>query len=303
MNPNLQLNSSETVLHVITPISGNLDDLSRLAVTRAAARELPINFIYVVDSNTDLDYERIIKSLSSEELARVEVIHLNVKSPGLARNAGLERIIDGWISFWDADDFPRVREFYEMVVNADRNKKSICAGGFEIFNQQSHLLVYKPLSDIEETALIQVGVHPGLWRFSFKRNAIGNVQFKQYRMAEDQLFLAELDIDLSKFISVENSVYKYVVGDPSQLTRDADAIKDIANACKDMYARIEKRQSLMNSVRTTMFLRQVLTGLKRLPIGEKIKVFHFTLGAIIKARGSRIQFFRSLMLILRARKS
>jgi glycosyltransferase involved in cell wall biosynthesis len=297
-----QIVSRDTPLHVVTPISGNLADLSKLETTRLAATNYPISFIYVVDTDSEQDFERICSSISPGDHARVEIIRINVKSPGLARNAALQRIESGWICFWDADDLPQVREFYEMVCTAEKNSNTICLGGFQTINSKGIIKGHFPLSKTKKKTLIHVGMNPGLWRFGFQRELIGKTRFKEYKMAEDQLFLAEIEFSLDNLFNYTNSVYRYTIDEPGQLTRDAEAVKDLLKTYKEMYARLGLRSSPLRATRTLMFTRQLLTGMKRLPVKDKFKVIRFTLFILLRSQGLRIQLLKSLFIIIRTKK-
>lgn len=298
---NLSL-SRDVQLHVITPISGNLRDLSRLETTRSAAKFYAIRFIYIIDTDSDVEFQRISDSISNNDRANVELIHVNVKSPGLARNAGLEKIVKGWICFWDADDLPRVSEFYEMVVSADKNFQSICIGGFEIADQSGDVKGHFPLSENRERILFDIGMNPGLWRFGFQRELIGKIRFREYRMAEDQLFLAEIDFNFDKMLAYRDSVYRYFNVVPGQLTRDASAMKDILKTYREMYLRLRPRISPLSEMTTLMLTRQLLTGVKRLPLMDKFRVIRFGIFVIFISNGLRIQFLKCFCLIYRTKK-
>lgn len=299
INPNSHI---DVTLNVVTPISGNLNDLSRLEKTRFAAKSYAIHFIYVVDTDSDADFERIRDSISNDDLANVEIIQLNVKAPGMARNAGLERIVEGWTCFWDADDLPHVGEFYEMVKVAEKNSKTICVGGFEIVDSNEKIKEFFPVSQDKDKALIDVGMNPGLWRFCFQRELIGTVKFLDYRMAEDQLFLAEIDFCFDNMLTFTSSVYRYFNDVPGQLTRDPQAINDILETYSEMYLRLRPKKSVLSKMTSLMLARQLLTGLKRLPVVDKLRVTQFALFAIVNSQGLRFQLFNSFYRIYCARK-
>lgn len=299
IRPNLPI---DITLNVVTPISGNLQDLSRLEKTRFAAKSYAIHFIYVVDTDSDADFQRIRDSISKDDLTNVELIRLNVNAPGIARNAGLARIAKGWTCFWDADDLPNVGEFYEMVRVAEKNSKTICIGGFEIVDSKEIIKKYFPISQDKEKALIDVGMNPGLWRFCFQRELIGTVKFLDYRMAEDQLFLAEIDFCFDNMITHSSSVYRYFNDVPGQLTRDPRAINDILETYSEMYLRLRSKESVLSTMTSLMLARQLLTGFKRLPVVDKFRVARFAIYAIVNSQGLRFQLFNSFYVIYCARK-
>ena len=292
----------EVLLHIVTPIFGKLFDLSKLASTRSEAKYFPIDFTYIIDTDSHIDFKRICDSISPQDLARVEIILVDVKSPGLARNAGLEKIKKGWVSFWDADDVPKVSEFYEMVLNADRLALSVCAGSFEVLDSQGVTTRDFLLSEEKENALTEIGMNPGLWRFSFRREIIKDSRFTKHRMAEDQLFLSEIDFTIDDFFISRSFVYRYLINQPGQLTSNTDAIVDLLNVYAEMYRKLRRCTGPQDSMRILMFTRQIITGLKLLSIRKKFEVLRFFFLAIIMANGFRIQLLKSIFLILRVRK-
>ena len=60
--------------------------------------------------------------------------------------------------------------------------------------------------------------YPGIWRWAFKRSAIGDARFPQILLGEDLIFLSKLKIRLSRVYRCREIVYSYSTGDESQLT-------------------------------------------------------------------------------------
>jgi hypothetical protein len=294
-------NQGDVCLHIVTPIHGKLTDLSKLETTRSASKGLPVKFIYVIDTDSGKDFERIHNSLSLTDLKRVKVIQADVESPGLARNVGLETVTSGWVCFWDADDLPAVSKFYEMVRIANQEMFSICAGGYETLTVDGITGREYLLPQTSQSSLIEIGINPGLWRFAFKRETIGELKFSSYRMAEDQLFLAEVNFD--EIYIFEDIVYKYRIDQPGQLTRNKEALKDIVFVYKEMYEKLIQRKIPHDSFRILMLTRQLLTGIKYLPLNHKFNVILFMCKVIIQANGFRAQIFKSLVIILAQRKA
>jgi len=288
-------------LHVVTPIHGKLTDLSKLTTTRSFSSGFPVKFIYVIDTDSSEDFERIMKSISTADLEKVKVIRTNVKSPGLARNVGLEMITSGWVCFWDADDLPAVTEFCDMVRIANQEFYSICAGGYETLNVEGATEGKYLLPQNLQRSMIEIGINPGLWRFAFKREVIGELKFSRFRMAEDQLFLAKLD--LAQMYISEDAVYKYIINQPGQLTRNKDALRDIVFAYKEMYENLARRRVPQDSLRILMFTRQMITGIKYLPPIDKFKVILFMSSIFIEATEFRRKIIESLILIFKHRKA
>lgn len=68
--------------------------------------------------------------------------------------------------------------------------------------------------------------NPGIWRWAFKRPIIDGVFFPKLLMGEDQVFLANLNVNWLKVYRAKENVYDYIQGNPSQLTASRLAVND-----------------------------------------------------------------------------
>ena len=168
------------------------------------------------DSHTGDEIESIVKSVNSD---LVSVITKAVYSPGKARNLGMDRATGEWICFWDSDDNPMPENFLSMVRQAKSQDHEIAIGKFQRINREA--------IEIYGTAESEVGRMPGIWRFAFKKDSIHGLTFPGYRMGEDQVFLARVDVPYKDFFRFDEIVYEYVCGDVSQLTKNRKAILEI----------------------------------------------------------------------------
>ena len=76
----------------------------------------------------------------------------------------------------------------------------------------------------------QVGIEPGLWRWGFKKTLIGDIEFPETRMGEDQIFLLRVQPFQNPIYTTNKFVYKYCINEPNQLTSSKMAIKDLENS-------------------------------------------------------------------------
>ena len=236
--------------------------------------------------------EAIRELINNHSELDIHLIEGYFGSPGLARNAGLEAISNnGWVSFWDGDDVPLVENFIEMVNLAELNNKEIAAGGFEVvdlnlskqFSREVHL--FSGQGNYSQIALL-----PGIWRWAFKKQRIGDKIFKNFRMGEDQEFLDLLDIEIIEIYFYENSVYKYFVNRFGQLTSNVNSVGQLAATMK---ISLDSSTGYKSPLGQALFLRQTITLLVRGTLREKFRGISY-LHQFTRSYSSRFRIYHSL---------
>ncbi len=244
---------SNPELTAIIPVAKMAGKLFNLELLLRRCHSLGIEVVIVHDEqdlDTGVDLERIVKSVNSD---LVSVITKTVYSPGKARNLGISRATGDWICFWDSDDNPVPENFLSMLRQAESQTTEIAVGKFRRTNGDKVELYGNSETD--------VGRMPGIWRFAFKRESIQSLTFPEYRMGEDQVFLAKIDMPDGIVFRYEEIVYEYVCGNIGQLTTNKKAILELEYAINDLLALIS--DSHMKHKIHLMFLsRQILTVLK-----------------------------------------
>ncbi len=167
------------------------------------------------DGESFLPIETICKNL-----ANVILLEGNFSSPGLARNKGLEIASRPWITFWDFDDLPDPMNFLRMLQKTKSDRNLVGLGAFQTRpsgNKDSgkNLRVYRSKNP---RVLKDLMINPGLWRWVFAREIVGDVKFHSIRRGEDQLFLAETRAFDYPITFCEDIVYTYFVGEENQLS-------------------------------------------------------------------------------------
>jgi hypothetical protein len=100
--------------------------------------------------------------------------------------------------------------------------------------------------------LEQVAVNPGLWRFAFKSQIATATNFRELKMAEDQIFLAEALMRSKKIDFLPEIVYEYWQYPSGQLTKDKSALKDLETAANffiQMYSQNKCKPILIVTIR------------------------------------------------------
>jgi glycosyltransferase involved in cell wall biosynthesis len=245
-------------LTVVVPVTLMAEKLHRLekAVTECVQLGIEAIIIHDIrDSETELELREMERKFDSK---LVKVFTEKLGSPGLARNLGLLHASGTWISFWDSDDAPVPSAFKSMVERAELAGKNVAAGSFKFLaeaeNNQTKTKVFG-------TQLKDIGRMPGIWRFSFKREFINSTKFTEYRMGEDQVFLASLNITPDQIFQSPDVVYLYDQNFHGQLTRDLNAINDTKKAYKAIID-INYIEKSSNKFAMVFLSRLMLTELK-----------------------------------------
>jgi hypothetical protein len=115
-----------------------------------------------------------------------------------------------------------------MVNNAQQSGKQIAVGGWKKISPDLEIsrVWFKKARDFNLPYFFKTVRNPGIWRWAFQRPIIDGVFFPNLLMGEDQVFLANLNIDWLKVYRGKENVYDYIQGNPSQLTASRLAIND-----------------------------------------------------------------------------
>lgn len=258
------------VVNIIVPITNLANNLQNLESWLNFPHTRNLAIIIVHDISENQTGKAIRELINNHSELDIQLIEGHFGSPGIARNAGLEAILNnGWVSFWDGDDVPLVENFIEMVNLAELNNKEIAAGGFEVvdlnlskqFSREVHL--FSGQGSYSEIALF-----PGIWRWAFKKQRIRDKVFKNFMMGEDQEFLDLLDIEIVEIYFYENSVYKYFVNRFGQLTSNVNSVEQLAATMKII---LDFSTGYKSQLGQALFLRQTITLLVRGTLREKLR--------------------------------
>jgi glycosyltransferase involved in cell wall biosynthesis len=122
-----------------------------------------------------------------------------------------------WIVFWDSDDTPYPKTFFQMIEQATIKELDFAVGNWvESTNPKFEPIALQIAT--HDNSLRDLIRYPGIWRWAFKRSAIGDTRFPHIHLGEDLVFLSKLQIRLSRVYRYREVVYSYSTGDESQLT-------------------------------------------------------------------------------------
>ena len=208
-------NDTYAQLSIIIPVHVKTDSLSNLELSLKKTLGLSIQLILVSDNNEKEIQENLLKLANTYH---AKVVQVDVRSPGRARNEGLKLAKTPWIAFWDSDDVGEPEPVLKAIKEAPENSKVII-GNYRVQNIGN-------LSNSKESNhknLNKIMINPGIWRFVFASEIVKENRFPDYRMGEDQVFLARLNIKRESIHFVDQVFYTYFIGTASQLTANPDA--------------------------------------------------------------------------------
>lgn len=284
-------NACDSILTVIVPIHNMAERLQNLeqTVRRSFEENLPIQFILVQDG---LDHA------TSEEVTKLsrkfgtKYLQVDVGSPGLARNAGLEVAESEWVAFWDSDDFGFAERALYCIKEAPKSAEVIVAAySHKLVGTDEERVVQKPADNLPS-----IMVNPGIWRFIFKREFIGALRFKDFKMGEDQVFLADLKLKESSTYKSNVEVYRYITASAEQLTKKRDALLDIRYAIENLTNILKENTTNYRYIEVMRF-RMIITALKR-KIISPINAIHLFAGGRRTTYREKAKFIKSSFLIL-----
>jgi glycosyltransferase involved in cell wall biosynthesis len=224
----LQIQKSMNLLSVLVPIKNMSGRLTNIEIWLQRISHYNLEVIFIVDSSNDETFTDLNAIVDSNNYKRVKIIKGNFGGPGDARNFGITQAAGEWLAFWDSDDNPNVDAFVNMVNDAQQAGKQIAIGGWRKVNSNLEMFPvwFKKTYDFKLPNFFKTVRNPGIWRWAFKRPIVEDVFFPNLLMGEDQVFLANLNIDWLKVYRYKKNVYDYIQGNPSQLTTSRLAIAD-----------------------------------------------------------------------------
>lgn len=249
------------------PVSKMANSLAELESWIRAASKMDIEIIIVHDIQDNETAEQLCNLIRDLHSNGLRFIEKHVNSPGLARNLGLEVAKGEWIAFWDSDDLPNVKQ---ALASIDENSNSeIIIGRYVTHQRKSGK---ERVSGKLDLNLRKVGINPGIWRMLFRRTVLVDKQFSSIKMAEDQVFIAELNFD-SKSISFTNRIlYKYFQGRSNQLTNSELRITDFLTAFEKILIAQKQQMSPLLSINFILLSRLLLTTFKKFGINGLIQL-------------------------------
>lgn len=224
----------DLMLSVVIPIRGMFNRLTNLEKTLDSLSNLPIQVVLVHDDandGTQQQLEKLIKRLGNENISlqRVEVC-----SPGLARNLGIEKVTSEWMTFWDSDDLPNPGTFLDLIRETKKHNALVGVGQIASTADDGSTEVIHLANPNSKNFLYQLANMPGFTRMVFNRSVIYQTRFNNLRSGEDQCFLRDLNFLNYPYFVSEEVVYVYFTSRDGQLSQSALAKRDTVKALEHL---------------------------------------------------------------------
>ena len=252
--------NQDSLLSVIVPISRMHGKMKNLFSWLNQVDDHECEVIIIHDKQDQKTSEELQKRLENLNSSKVQLLEGNFGSPGLARNFGKQHASGTHIMFCDSDDVLQLSSAIKVIRQNPIPK--IIIGGYEAINSQSN---HKIVKHQEPASLVQLAKSPGIWRFIFKIEAIVNLEFTEYCMGEDQLFLAQLSMFSQDVLCVSETLYHYYTNTSGQLTSQKDRIPELIS----VIGRLKKLEKQFHGQSRTLvkllILKNCLTVLKNAP--------------------------------------
>jgi glycosyltransferase involved in cell wall biosynthesis len=280
----LEKSESNTLLSIVVPVFTTKERFALSKDFFSQCEQYPVEFVFVV---TSIDCDEEFITIASGENKK-KIIQSLDSDPGVARNEGIKQASGEWIVFWDPDDKPNISAVIELISKGSDEKSRMIVGQYEIENESGGLITESRMQMHLDSKFAR---NAGLWRCIFKNDLAASISFRSLRMAEDQIYLCEFDLDSVNILFSNKVIYKYIKYQSGQLTKSKKALQDIPTAITITKKIIdEKGQSIF---RLTCIYSQVITGLRRGSIQTKFNtlkmLFKITYG--FKGLGLKSSFF------------
>lgn len=269
----------------ITRMAGELDILESW-VKEAIDFDLEVIVIHdIQDSLTGIELQELVKTLDNDKFRLIEK---SVESPGLARNLGLNLARGNWVAFWDSDDLPQVEEVMESI--AEYPNAEVIVGRYKVHDRRSNT---EKLSQLDKLSYWGIGENPGIWRMLFQRSVIGEIKFSSIRMAEDQVFISQLNLKSRKLIFTSRFLYTYYKGRPTQLTNTKINKSDLFTAFEQLLVSHRKFENRKDSLSLIMAARISLTLVRNFRYSGITKLIKY-----LKFKGHKLNKLELYILLL-----
>lgn len=250
------------VLGIIVPITKLMGKEQNLKKWLSHLPEGHIQIILihdVQDKETALFLNEIVSIIHD---SRVHLYEMSAKSPGVARNYGLKMCSAEWIQFVDSDDLPNIQGSLNLVSDHGSQKKVI-VGNYSVSRNGE---IFENLSSFCKDNLEMFAMNPGLWRIIFSRDLLNSKYFREFKMAEDQLFLLDLNFFSQKIIFSDKNIYTYFKNLDGQLTSSKRSINDISNVIPITANHLKKSSQEVSKYVAIFLIRQLITEFKNTKI-------------------------------------
>ena len=223
------------MLSIIVPVHNISGRTENLKAWIDDALSENINIIIVHDESQDSTQLELSVMLQEFNSDLISLHKINVQSPGLARNYGMNFVSTPWFSFADADDFVNIANLILLLRETEASGSEIGIGSYFAHDliSKSEVLI-SPSNSGKNKLALHLALNMGLWRFVFSSQELSEYRFSKHKMAEDYLFLAKI-LSCNKKVFVDSApVYRYYFGGKLNLTSNKLVMMDMFDVLKLM---------------------------------------------------------------------
>lgn len=195
----------------------NAEETISKAIDSLIAQTLKDIEVIIVDDGSTDNTAAIVQEYVSRFPETVKYLYQENQGVSIARNTGIANACGEFIGFCDADDFLEHNKYELMYRYAvEKNADLIQCWHYDI--RKDETIVAKPKNDcngesifIEPEILERQTLY--VWDKIFRKSVIdkNNIMFREYRYAEDCLFLFEYEMYANGIYTIERPLHSYYV--------------------------------------------------------------------------------------------
>lgn len=264
-----------SLLSAIVPVSSKLTDSRNLEAWISKIEQSEVQVVLVLDAPNQ-QLSKIQKQLKENfSDSRATFVTGDFGNPGSARNEGMRIATGEWIVFWDSDDLPNVQQTINLLTIHSKKDFELLIQDYSINTVPQNSIQHIKMVDGNSSELLaNLSYNPGIWRLIFRRDSISNITFPKLLMAEDQLFLAEIEPWKRKILYTGVENYQYFKGVAGQLTSNTQAISDLLISTNVLISKIINHDGDQVGIEflSNMLFRQMTTSFIRGDLSLKIRI-------------------------------
>ena len=209
---------SRTLLSVIVPVTKMSGKLQNLKNWLGMIQQNKIEVLLIHDNQDEKTKEDLESLVTEFNYLNIVVLEGKWGNPGEPRNKGLEFSKGEWVIFWDADDTGNPIDVLSALSKVKPDTK-IIIGKFNVYD---HLTKELLQTNQKAHSLNSVANNLGIWRIAIKREIAIKSKFPPLCIAEDIVFLVNLELFDHAIEFTDLNFYTYNINVSGQLTSRVD---------------------------------------------------------------------------------